>query len=145
MLLDQPTSSGVCVTCNFMDNTSAPTYCVAVVHQRISQLSSSGLMNIESSHKFNRSGDTAYGCIDGISLEQYQVEVIGGKFKMIMEPVPKSETDHYFYCTQVFTILLSSSRQSKRIFYSWSHHRRYMYWYCMILEMILKWSCWLRK
>ena len=51
---------------------------MAVVHQRISQLSSSGLMNIESSHKFNRSGDTAYGCIEGVNLEQYQVGVVGG-------------------------------------------------------------------
>ena len=55
------------------------TDCVAVVHQRVSQLNSSGLMNIESSHKFTRSGDTAYGCIEGVNLEQYQVGVIGGK------------------------------------------------------------------
>ena len=32
-------------------------------------------MNIESSHKFNRSGDTAYGCIKGVNLEQSQVGV----------------------------------------------------------------------
>ena len=57
------TVTGVCITCTFLD--SSTTDCVAVVHQRISQLSSSGLMNIESSHKFNRSGDTAYGCIEG--------------------------------------------------------------------------------
>ena len=69
------TSTRVCVNCIFMD-TSA-TDCVAVVHQRISQLSSSGLMNIESSHKFSRSGDTAYGCIEGVNLEQYQVGVVG--------------------------------------------------------------------
>ena len=50
---------------------------MAVVHQRISQLSSSGLMNIESSHKFNRSGDTAYGCIEGVNLTENQVGVIG--------------------------------------------------------------------
>ena len=36
-------------------------------------------MNIESSHKFNRSGDTAYGCIEGVNLEQYQVGVVGGR------------------------------------------------------------------
>ena len=36
-------------------------------------------MNIESSHKFNRSGDTAYGCIEGINLEQHQVGVVGGR------------------------------------------------------------------
>ena len=58
---------------------SSATDCVAVVHQRISQLNSSGLMNIESSRKFTRSGDTAYGCIEGVNLEQYQVGVIGGK------------------------------------------------------------------
>ena len=35
-------------------------------------------MNIESSHKFNRSGDTAYGCIEGINLEQYQIGIEKG-------------------------------------------------------------------
>ena len=34
-------------------------------------------MNIEASHKFTRSGDSAYGCIEGVNLEQYQVGVIG--------------------------------------------------------------------
>ena len=70
----QSTSTGVCITCTFLDNSA--TDCVAVVHQRIPQLSSSGLMNIESSHKFTRSGDTASGCIDGVNLEDYQVGVI---------------------------------------------------------------------
>ena len=70
------TSNGVCITCTFLD--SSTTDCVAVVHQRISQLSSSGLMNIESSHKFNRSGDTASGCIT-VSLDEYQIGVIGAK------------------------------------------------------------------
>ena len=84
--LDQ-TSSEVCITCTFLN--SSATDCVAVVHQRISQLSSSGLMNIESSHKFTRSGDTAYGCIEGVNLEQYQVGVIGGKM-IIMEPNSKN-------------------------------------------------------
>ena len=51
---------------------------MAVVHQRISQLSSSGLMNIESSHKLTRSGDTASGCIEGVNMEDYQVGVVGG-------------------------------------------------------------------
>ena len=50
---------------------------MAVVHQRISQLSSSGLMNIESSHKLTRSGDTASGCIEGVNMEDYQVGVVG--------------------------------------------------------------------
>ena len=35
-------------------------------------------MNIELSHKFNRSGDTTYGCIEGVNLEQYQVGVVDG-------------------------------------------------------------------
>ena len=70
-------STGVCITCTFpMD--SSTTDCVAVVHQRISQLNSSGLMNIESSHKLNRSGDTAYECIR-VDMEQYQVGVIAVK------------------------------------------------------------------
>ena len=70
-----PTVTGVCIQCIFLNTVN--TDCVAVVHQRISQLNSSGLMNIESSHRFNRSGDTAYGCIEGVNLEQYQVGVIG--------------------------------------------------------------------
>ena len=52
---------------------------MAVVHQRISQLNSSGLMNIESSYKFTRSGDTASGCIEGVNLEDYQVGVFESK------------------------------------------------------------------
>ena len=76
------TSSNVCITCTFLE--SSATDCVAVVHQQISQLSSSGLMNIESSHKFTRSGDTAYGCIEGVNLEQYQVGVIGGRRSIAM-------------------------------------------------------------
>ena len=72
-----PSLTGVCITCTFLDNSA--TDCVAVVHQRISQLSSSGLMNIESSHKFTRSGDTAYGCIEGVNLEHYQVGVVNAK------------------------------------------------------------------
>ena len=74
----QSTSTGVCITCTFLD--SSATDCVAVVHQRISQLSSSGLMNIESSHKLTRSGDTASGCIEGVNMEDYQVGVVGGQF-----------------------------------------------------------------
>ena len=54
---------------------------MAVVHQQISQLSSSGLMNIESSHKFTRSGNTAYGCIEGVNLEQYQIGVVESSIK----------------------------------------------------------------
>ena len=63
----------ICINCTFQDSTA--TGCVAVVHQRISQLDSNGLMNIESSHKFNRSGDTAYGCIPNINMTEYQIGV----------------------------------------------------------------------
>ena len=73
---NRPTMAGVCITCTFLDS-SIPD-CVAVVHQRISQLSSSGLMNIESSYKFTRSGVTAYGCIE-VNLEDYEVGVIDGQ------------------------------------------------------------------
>ena len=76
------TSSSICITCTFLE--SSTTDCVAVVHQRISQLNSSGLMNIESSHKFTRSDDTAYGCIEGVNLEQYQIGVIGGRRSIVM-------------------------------------------------------------
>ena len=76
----QSTSSGVCVNCTFLE--SSTTGCVAVVHQRISQLNSSGLMNIESSHKFTRSGDTASGCIEGVNLEDRHVGVVGGRHVM---------------------------------------------------------------
>ena len=63
-----------------MDLDSTLTDCLVVVHQRISQLSSSGLMNIVSSHMLNRSpGDTAYGCIEGVDLEQHQIGVVGVK------------------------------------------------------------------
>ena len=71
----ESTSSGVCITCTFLD--SFVTDCVAVVHQRISQLNSSGLMNIESSHRFTRSGDTASGCIEAVNMDYYQVGVFG--------------------------------------------------------------------
>ena len=74
--LHSHSNCSVCIMCTFSDNTVEN--CIAVVHQRISQLNSSGLMKIESSHKFTRSGDTAYGCIEGVNLEQYQVGVVGG-------------------------------------------------------------------
>ena len=34
-------------------------------------------MNIESSHKLSRSGDSAHKCIEGIDVNNYQVEVLG--------------------------------------------------------------------
>ena len=86
-----PTLTGVCVSCTFLD--SSATDCVAVVHQRISQLNSSGLMNIESSHKFNRSGDTAYGCIEGVNLEQYQVGVISSASKSTVPDIKGIQLD----------------------------------------------------
>ena len=67
-------STHVCVTCSFMS--SAPTSCLAVVHQRTNF--STGLMDIESSHRFNRSGDTAYGCIQ-INWNDRQVGVVDGR------------------------------------------------------------------
>ena len=87
----QATSTGVCITCTFLDSSFID--CVAVVHQRISQLSSSGLMNIESSHKFTRSGDNAYGCIEGVNLEQYQVGVVGGSQRFAVD---SSKTSNCF-------------------------------------------------
>ena len=72
------TATGVCVHCIFLESTL--TECVVVVHQRISQLSPPGLINIESSHRFNRSGNTAYGCIDGLMTNStdYCISVVGG-------------------------------------------------------------------
>ena len=70
------TLDGVCITCNFWNNT-ATNYCVVIVHQKVSQLNSSGLVQIESSHKLVRSGVIASGCIEGVNLEDYQVGVIG--------------------------------------------------------------------
>ena len=85
----QSTSTGVCITCTFLD--SSATDCVAVVHQRISQLNSSGLMNIESSHKLTRSGDTASGCIEGVNMDDYQVGVVGGRRSAPLITETKSE------------------------------------------------------
>ena len=67
------TDDAICINCTFQD--SIATGCVAVVHRRISQLGSNELMNIESSQKFNRSGDTAYGCIPDINMIEYQIGV----------------------------------------------------------------------
>ena len=82
--LDQ-TSDGVDILCTFLESSTAD--CVAVVHQRISQLNSSGLMNI-TGHKFTRSGATADGAIEGVNMEHYQVGVIDGKMITVE---PKSE------------------------------------------------------
>ena len=87
----QLTSTGVCVNCTLQDTSVAG--CMALVHQRISQLSSSGLKNIESSHKFNRSGDTAYGCIEGINLSDYQIGVVG----ITRQPIKKENHSESVY------------------------------------------------
>ena len=73
------TATGVCVCCTFLEPTL--TKCVVVVHQCISQLSPLGLINIESSHRFNRSGNTAYGCIDRLMTNSIDcgISVVGGK------------------------------------------------------------------
>ena len=92
----ESTSSGVCITCTFLD--SSATDCVAVVHQRISQLSSSGLMNIESSFKFTRSGDTASGCIEAIDMDDYQVGVAEAILvsNTSESPTGKSKNNYYY-------------------------------------------------
>ena len=92
-----PTSAGVCVNCTFLDNDS--TGCVAVVHQRISQLSSSGLMNIKSSHKFNRSGDTVtvYECIEEVNMTVYQI----GVFSLVEVASTPPTSKHHSFCVQV--------------------------------------------
>jgi hypothetical protein len=78
------TASCTKVMCTFpMD--SSTTDCVVVVHQRISQLSSSGLMNI-TSYKFSRSGNSASGCIPRVDQLQYQIGVVGGKRLIIISP-----------------------------------------------------------
>ena len=116
-----PTSAGVCVNCSFLDSNTSE--CAAVVHQRISQLSSSGLMNIESSHKFTRSGDTAYGCIERVDLEQYQVGVIGGITKdqttenegmlMAINCIHlKLRNSHIMCCIMLFPLILLVQYQS---------------------------------
>ena len=89
----ESTSTGVCITCTFLD--SSVTDCVAVVHQRISQLSSSGLMNIRS-HKLTRSGDTASGCIEGVNMEDYQVGVVGGRQITLLK---QGNNNAYYACS----------------------------------------------
>ena len=64
--------TGVCVRCTFPTKSTAKD-CLAVV-----QLSSSSLTTIQSSHKFNKSGNSAYGCIEGVNLTDYYIGVING-------------------------------------------------------------------
>ena len=102
----QSTATGLCINCTFLDNSTND--CVAVVHQQISQLNSSGLMNIESSHKFIRSGDTASGCIEGVNLEQYQVGVIGG-YEEIMGNASCMHVRYFRQCHSMYHIITSPS------------------------------------
>ncbi len=81
------TASCIKMVCTFPMDSSA-TDCVVVVHQRISQLNSSRLMNI-TSYKFSRSGDSASGCIPRVDLLQYQIGVVGGKRLIITSPPGK--------------------------------------------------------
>ena len=50
-------------------------------------------MNIESSHKFIRSGDTAYGCIQ-TNLKEYQVGVVVNDGKLFVD-VPQDQESKY--------------------------------------------------
>ena len=85
----------MCVQCNFLDIDSSECI-VAVVHDR-------DLKNIESSHKFTRSGDTASGCIEGVNLEDYHVGVVRGRrmksgmFSMFFVEVCKLQLPLYCY------------------------------------------------
>ena len=51
--------------------------CIAVVHHPVSV--PDALTEIQSSHKFTRSGDSASGCIKGVNLEEHQIGVIEAK------------------------------------------------------------------
>ena len=41
-------------------------------------------MNIVSSHMFNRSGDTAFGYIEEVNLEKYQIGVVNVNGKVVI-------------------------------------------------------------
>ena len=84
-------STHVCITCMFKSST--PTSCLVVVHRQISQLRSSGLMSIESSHKFSRTNETAYGCVP-TNLKEYQVGVVDGKL-FVDVALPQDQESKY--------------------------------------------------
>ena len=77
-------STGVGVTCKFKRINL--TGCVVLIHQQISQLSSSGLVSIASFNIWNRSGGTAHSFFPGVDLEHYHVGVVGGKMPRAIEP-----------------------------------------------------------
>ena len=81
---------------------------MAVVHQRISQLNSSGLTNIESSHKLTRSGDTASGCIEGVNMEDYQVGVVRGRQAppLITETMSKEIWSEKINVAIIYTVII---------------------------------------
>ena len=89
----EETTSCIKVMCTFPMESSA-TDCVVVVHQRISQFNSSGLMNIMS-YKFSRSGDSASGCIPQVNLREYQIGVVGGKRVIPSSPPGEAVTIIY--------------------------------------------------
>ena len=100
------TATGVCVCCTFLESTL--TECVVVVHQRISQLSPPGLINIESSHSFHRSGNTAYGCIDGLMTNStdYSISVLGGNFTTQIQGCPLEEFSYMYHNGYIIIIIL---------------------------------------
>ena len=99
------TATGVCVHCIFLESTL--TECVVVVHQRISQLSPPGLINIESSHRFNRSGNTAYGCIDGLMTNStdYRISVVGGNLTTQVQGGQEFLWLYMFMLTFYYTVI----------------------------------------
>ena len=54
-------------------------------------------MNIESSYKFNRSGDTAYGCIEGVNLTEYQIGVISDSHRNMKTITPSKNAQLYLF------------------------------------------------
>lgn len=76
----QSTSDCVNITCDFKQTSSA-TDCLVIVHQQISLVNTTGLMNIEVNwtQRLTRHGDTASGCIPGIDLDLYQIGVANGR------------------------------------------------------------------
>ena len=81
-------STGVNISCTFKN--IALTHCLVIVHRQISQLSSRGLMNIQS-YIFSRSGDIAYGFIPGVDLKHDQIGVVSGEKTMLHPLKPGSD------------------------------------------------------
>ena len=106
------------MTCHFLDTPT--TECLVVVHALISTLSVDGLRNI-SSYLFTRSNGEPFvsGFIEGISLEEYQIGVIGG-VKRVNDVQPVGEfgsgmiitldghTYRKFHTTQVTSVKVTA-------------------------------------